>query len=135
VLDNQLLVHIQLQQLKPRLVLLCADSLQPHEHTNPVDNRRLTKPRQPFYRRLHRRLHRLGLLLLPRIRLCHGLFNARYQLRPLHADQIRQLLRPLQPRVHLVTLTRLDSVLRPRFDIRPRYSHLLAYLRLRCVAV
>ena len=69
------------------------------------------------------------------VELGHGLFDARHQLRPLHADQIRQPLRPLQPRVHLVSLALLDGVLRPGLDVGLRPSHLLAYLRLRCVAV
>jgi hypothetical protein len=53
----------------------------------------------------------------------------------LHTNQIRQPLRPLQPRVHLVCLARLDGVLRLRLDVGPRLSYLLAYLRLRRVAI
>jgi hypothetical protein len=69
------------------------------------------------------------------VELGHGLFDARHQLRPLHADQIRQPLRPLQPRVHLVSLALLDGALRSGLDVLPRLGYLLAYLRLCGLAV
>jgi hypothetical protein len=62
------------------------------------------------------------------------LLNARHQLGPLYADQKRQPLRALYPRVHLVFLACLNGVLRECLNVGPRLGHLLAYLRPCCVA-
>ena len=129
VVANRLLVHVRLQRLESRLVLLCPDRLQPHEHADAVNDGRLTEPRQSLHHRPHCCLYGLGLLLLPGIGLCHGFLDARHQLGSLHARQIRQPLRPLQPRVYLVSLSLLDGVLRPHLDVGPRLGHLLAHLR------
>jgi hypothetical protein len=100
VVADRLLVHVRQQRLEPRLVLPRSDRLQPHEHANPVDDGRLTERRQPFYRPPHRHFDGLGLLLLPGIGLGQGLLNACQQLRP------------LQLRVHVVSLALLEDALR-----------------------
>jgi hypothetical protein len=76
VLDDGVLVHVRLQRLEPRLVLLRANCLQLHKHANLVDDGRLAEPRQPIHGRLNGCFNRLGLLLLPGIGLSNGLFDA-----------------------------------------------------------
>jgi hypothetical protein len=128
VLHDSVFVHIRLQQLKPRLVLFSANRLQPHKHADPVDDGCLAEPHQPIHSRSNSCLYWLGLLLLSGIGLSDGLLHARQQIRPLYAYQIRQLLRPLQPQVHLISLAVLDSVLRSFLNALLHPGHLLAHL-------
>lgn len=89
MLDYRLLVRVRLPRLVLRLVLLRLNSLQVRNYADAAHDRCWTGPRQPHHRRSHGCLEGLSVLLLSGVWLGHGLFDARYQLRPLHADQTR----------------------------------------------
>jgi hypothetical protein len=77
VLDDGVFVYIRLQRLKPRLVLLSANRLQPHKHANLVNDGRLAEPRQPVHSCPNSCFDWLGLLLLLGIGLGDGLLHTR----------------------------------------------------------
>jgi hypothetical protein len=135
VLNDSVLVYVQLQQLELRLVLFGVNRLQPHKYADLVDNRRLAKLHQPIHGRPNSCFYQLSLLVLPRVSVTNRLLHARQQIRPLYAYQIQQLLRPLQPQVHLVSLAVLDSVLSPSLNALLCPSYLLTYPRLCSLAV
>ena len=110
MLDDRLLVRTWLQRLVPGPVRLCADRIQSHEHTDPLDNGRLTEPRHTLHCRSPCCIDGLGLLLLSGVGPGLGLFDARYQLWLLHADRIWEPLRPLCQQVRLASLALLNGL-------------------------